>query len=92
MPRLVVPQSSLSHSSHDASFDDDIDMGDASPGAYSHKSPSSGFMYRRLAEDPLENFIKNLQYGDVLSRGAGYVSKAHLHTTTTALLVDMFFT
>ncbi|KAG8743948.1 hypothetical protein FRC10_011134 [Ceratobasidium sp. 414] len=56
--------------------DDDIDMEDMSmsPTGYSHGNSSKGIpIYQRLAEDPLENFIKNLQYGDVLSRAAGAI-------------------
>lgn len=90
VPRLVVPEPSSSHTSYNTSLDEDIDMGDISPAAYSHKSPSVGFVYRRLAEDPLENFIKNLQYDDVLSRGAGYVSNAHLLIDHTMPLANTF--
>lgn len=68
---LKVPQPSHSPASYDV--DEDIDMGDISPAALSHKSSSGALGYRRLAEDPLENFIKNLQYNDVLTRAVGAI-------------------
>ncbi|KAG8726220.1 hypothetical protein FRC12_023600 [Ceratobasidium sp. 428] len=45
-----------------------------SPIGYSQEYPSKDMqVYRRLAEDPLENFVKNLQYNDVLSRAVGAI-------------------
>ncbi|KAG9096207.1 hypothetical protein FRC06_008914 [Ceratobasidium sp. 370] len=75
-PRVVVAQSSLYLAAHDVIHDDDIDMEDMSmsPTSYSHDNSSKDVpIYRRLAEEPLENFIKNLQYDDVLSRVAGAI-------------------
>ncbi|KAG9127756.1 hypothetical protein FRC07_010044 [Ceratobasidium sp. 392] len=75
-PRVVVAQSSLNLSAHDVIHDDDIDMEDMciSPVGYPQDHIAKGSpIYRRLAEDPLENFIKNLQYHDVLSRAAGAI-------------------
>ncbi|KAG8680663.1 hypothetical protein FRC08_016120, partial [Ceratobasidium sp. 394] len=75
-PRVVVPQSSLNLAAHDVIHDGDIDMEDISmsPTSYSRDNSSKGTpIYRRLAEDPLENFIKNLQYDDILSRAAGAI-------------------
>jgi hypothetical protein len=75
-PRVVVSQSSFNIASHDIIHDDDIDMEamDVSPVNCSQNHSSKDVpIYRRLTEEPLENFIKNLQYDDVLTRGAGYV-------------------
>ncbi|QRW05619.1 kinetochore protein spc7 [Ceratobasidium sp. AG-Ba] len=77
-PRVTVPPQSYHLTVPGMMHDDDIDMDDAmsiSPASH-HPSHSANdeTVYRRLAEDPLENLIKNLQYNDVLTRAAGAIS------------------
>lgn len=70
-PRVVAPEPSLDLATHDIIPDEDIDMEDMSM-THSHHPPFKAQpIYRQLAEDPLENFVKNLRYDDVFSRAAG---------------------